>query len=188
MKLPFRSFKFLPKTFLGVDIGTSAIKVVELKRWGERRSLKNYAELQSSSLYDKPFRTFEKNTLLLSKQDIADMIRYLYAVGSGNKLEAYAAIARIAGSSNGRRDLPFSIVKDSLDEFNESGFDSDFRRFYGNHDFQKIASGMAGLNRFGSTVFARIASAITEHRIEKRRKERCSKNKRNSGWNSYFNH
>ncbi|MBI2641979.1 MAG: hypothetical protein HYW96_00180, partial [Candidatus Wildermuthbacteria bacterium] len=75
MKLPFRSFKFLPKTFLGVDIGTSAIKVVELKRWGERRSLKNYAELQSSSLYDKPFRTFEKNTLLLSKQDVARVLK-----------------------------------------------------------------------------------------------------------------
>lgn len=75
MKLPFRSFKFLPKSFLGVDIGTSAIKVVELKRWGERRSLKNYAELQSSALYDKPFRTFERNTLLFSKQDVARALK-----------------------------------------------------------------------------------------------------------------
>ncbi|OHA68818.1 MAG: hypothetical protein A3A27_01145 [Candidatus Wildermuthbacteria bacterium RIFCSPLOWO2_01_FULL_47_18] len=89
MKLPFRSFKFLPKTFLGVDIGTSAIKVVELKRWGERRSLKNYAELQSSSLYDKPFRTFEKNTLLLSKQDVA---RVLKAVLQEAKIQTKEAV------------------------------------------------------------------------------------------------
>ncbi len=89
MKFPFRSFKFLPKTFLGVDIGTSAIKVVELKRWGERRSLKNYAELQSSALYDKPFRTFEKNTLLLSKQDVA---RVLKAVLQEAKIQTKEAV------------------------------------------------------------------------------------------------
>ena len=67
----FIPFRFVPKSFLGVDIGTSAIKVVELQSWGKRKSLKNYGELQSSSLYDKPFRTFEKNTLLLSSKDIA---------------------------------------------------------------------------------------------------------------------
>lgn len=67
----FVPFRFVPKSFLGVDIGTSAIKVVELQSWGKRKSLKNYGELQSSSLFDKPFRTFEKNTLLLSSKDIA---------------------------------------------------------------------------------------------------------------------
>ncbi|MDP2637108.1 MAG: type IV pilus assembly protein PilM [bacterium] len=75
MKLPFRSFTLLPKSFLGVDIGTSAVKIAEVKRWGERKSLKNYAELQGSALYDKPFRTFERSTLVLSKQDIARVIK-----------------------------------------------------------------------------------------------------------------
>lgn len=67
----FIPFRFVPKSFLGVDIGTSAIKIVELQSWGKRKSLKNYGELKSSSLYDKPFRSLEKNTLLLSSQDIA---------------------------------------------------------------------------------------------------------------------
>ncbi|OHA69327.1 MAG: hypothetical protein A3J57_01955 [Candidatus Wildermuthbacteria bacterium RIFCSPHIGHO2_02_FULL_49_12b] len=75
LPLPFRSFTVLPKSFLGVDIGTSAVKIAEVKRWGGRKSLKNYAELQSSALYDKPFRTFERNTLVLSKQDIARVLK-----------------------------------------------------------------------------------------------------------------
>jgi type IV pilus assembly protein PilM len=71
----FIPFRFVPKSFLGVDVGTSAIKVVELQSWGKRKSLKNYGELQSSSLYEKPFRTFEKNTLLLSSKDLAKAMK-----------------------------------------------------------------------------------------------------------------
>ena len=73
MLWPF--FKILPKRFLGIDIGTSFIKAVELSRWGERRKLENYGEIKAPSLYEKPFRTFEKSTLLLSDRDIAWAIR-----------------------------------------------------------------------------------------------------------------
>ena len=69
------SFKFLPKSFLGVDIGTSTIKVAELSRWSTRKSLKNYGEMRSAVLYDKPFRTAEKSSLLLSSKDIARALR-----------------------------------------------------------------------------------------------------------------
>ncbi|MBI2121216.1 MAG: type IV pilus assembly protein PilM [Candidatus Wildermuthbacteria bacterium] len=69
------SFQFTPQHILGVDIGTSLLKVVELSKWGERISLKNYGALRASSLYDRPFRTFEKNTLLLSQEDIARALR-----------------------------------------------------------------------------------------------------------------
>ncbi|MBI2574003.1 MAG: pilus assembly protein PilM [Candidatus Wildermuthbacteria bacterium] len=75
MKTIFGSFRFLPQRFLGIDIGTSSLKVVELSRWGERISLKNYGELKAGALYDKPFRSFEKNTLLLSNKDVARAIR-----------------------------------------------------------------------------------------------------------------
>lgn len=67
--------KFLQKRFLGIDIGTSAIKVVELSRWGERIKLENYGEISALALYQKPFRTFEKSTLLLSSDDVAKAIR-----------------------------------------------------------------------------------------------------------------
>lgn len=66
---------FSPKKFLGIDIGTSAIKIVELSKRGERKKLENYGEVQSKVLYEKPFRTFEKSTLLLSSQDIARAVK-----------------------------------------------------------------------------------------------------------------
>lgn len=68
-------FKIIPKKFLGIDIGTSSVKIVELSRWGERRKLENYGEIGASALYKKPFRTFEKSTLLLSNQNISRAIK-----------------------------------------------------------------------------------------------------------------
>ena len=74
--------KFLPKRFLGVDIGTAAIKIVELSRWGERIKLENYGEISARVLYEKTFRTFEKSTLLLSSQNIARAV--LAAIAAAN--------------------------------------------------------------------------------------------------------
>ena len=64
-------FRIIPKKFLGIDIGTSFIKIVELSSAGERRKLENYGEASASILYQKPFRTFERNTLSLSSKEIA---------------------------------------------------------------------------------------------------------------------
>jgi type IV pilus assembly protein PilM len=71
MKFP----KLLPKKNLGVDIGTSAIKIVELGSFAGRIKLENYGEITARVLYQKPFRTFEKSTLLLSVQDISRAIK-----------------------------------------------------------------------------------------------------------------
>ncbi len=72
----FNPLKMLfPKKFLGVDVGTSFVKLVEVSRFGYRRKLENYGSLPASVLYQKPFRTFEKNTLVLSDNDIARAIR-----------------------------------------------------------------------------------------------------------------
>ncbi len=63
-------FKTTSNAFLGVDIGTSAIKIVEMSRAGKRRKLDNYGEMQAEALYEKPFRTFEKSTLSFSNRDV----------------------------------------------------------------------------------------------------------------------
>ena len=65
----------IPKKFLGIDIGSSTMKVVELSRWAGRKKLENYGEISASILYKKPFRTFEKSTLSLSSKDIARAVR-----------------------------------------------------------------------------------------------------------------
>lgn len=67
--------EFIPKKSLGIDVGTSSIKIVELSRWGERIKLENYGEISAQALYQRPFRTFEKSTLLLFAEDISRAIK-----------------------------------------------------------------------------------------------------------------
>lgn len=61
---PFRMF--FPKKMLGIDIGTSSIKVVEISKWGGGKTLENYGEIKSASLLKEPFRTYERGSYLLS--------------------------------------------------------------------------------------------------------------------------
>jgi type IV pilus assembly protein PilM len=68
---------FLSKRFLGIDIGTSAIKLVELSGRGEKRKLENYGEIKAEAIFEKPFRRFEKSALLLSEREIAQAIKTL---------------------------------------------------------------------------------------------------------------
>ncbi|MBU0476408.1 type IV pilus assembly protein PilM [Patescibacteria group bacterium] len=70
-----RLSKKLSKKFLGIDIGTASIKIVELSRWGERIKLENYGEIGAPSFYEEPFRSFEKSNLLLSSQEISRAVR-----------------------------------------------------------------------------------------------------------------
>ncbi|MFH1780693.1 MAG: type IV pilus assembly protein PilM [Candidatus Nealsonbacteria bacterium] len=63
-------FKNNPKGFLGIDIGTSAVKIVEMSRAGKRRKLDNYGEMRAEALYEKSFRTFEKSTLSFSNREV----------------------------------------------------------------------------------------------------------------------
>jgi type IV pilus assembly protein PilM len=67
--------EFIPKKSLGIDVGTSSIKIVELSSWGERIKLENYGEISAQALYQRPFRTFEKSTLLLFAEDISRAIK-----------------------------------------------------------------------------------------------------------------
>jgi type IV pilus assembly protein PilM len=73
--MTWERFKIIPQRFLGIDIGTSAIKVVEVSRWRERRKLENYGQVAASALYKRPFRTFEESTLALSNENIARAIK-----------------------------------------------------------------------------------------------------------------
>lgn len=79
----------ISKRFLGIDIGTSFIKIVEISGRGERRKLENYGQISATTLYEKPFRTFEKSTLLLSSQDIS---RAILAVIEEAKIKTRQAI------------------------------------------------------------------------------------------------
>lgn len=72
-KNPFKMF--FPKKMVGIDVGTASIKVVELSRWGEGKTLENYGEIKSSALYKESFRNMEKGSFLLSNYFISRAVR-----------------------------------------------------------------------------------------------------------------
>lgn len=75
MFIRFPRFGISKKSCLGVDVGSSAIKIVELSKWGDRIKLESYGEMKAEAVFHKPFRTMEKNTLLLQSQDIGRAIK-----------------------------------------------------------------------------------------------------------------
>ncbi|MDP3991242.1 MAG: type IV pilus assembly protein PilM [Candidatus Nealsonbacteria bacterium] len=90
--MTWNPFKIIPKGFLGVDIGTFSIKIVEVERAGKRRKLENYGEMQAVSAYEKPFRTFEKSTLSLSNKDIVRAISAIIKESKMKSVKAYFSI------------------------------------------------------------------------------------------------
>src|SRR3989344_6915854 len=72
-KNPFKIF--FPKKMVGIDIGTSAIKVVELSRCGKGNTLENYGQIQSSLIYKQQSSNYEKSSSLLSKEFVSRAIR-----------------------------------------------------------------------------------------------------------------
>lgn len=66
------------RTFTGIDIGTSSLKIVELSKIGARIKLENYGEMKAFAFYEEPFRKFRKSTLLLSAEDIAKSIKGIF--------------------------------------------------------------------------------------------------------------
>lgn len=72
MRNPFQ--RFISKRFLGIDIGTSYVKVVEINKSGRLKKLENYGQVSSAVFQRRPFRTSDKSTLRLSNQEIAQAI------------------------------------------------------------------------------------------------------------------
>ena len=76
--LKFKSFfRVRPKNFLGIDVGASSIRMVELGRKGQVFKLDNYGEVKLSDFNNRPIKIFKKNTLSLSNRDISKVIKAL---------------------------------------------------------------------------------------------------------------
>lgn len=83
---------FFPKKMIGIDVGTASIKVVEVSRWGQGKTLENYGEIKSASLYKEPFRNVEKGSYLLSNYFVSRAVR---AVLDEAKIKTKAVIFSI---------------------------------------------------------------------------------------------
>lgn len=79
IKIPFGASS---KSFLGIDIGTASIKIVELSKKGERKVLENYGEISTHEVGERPFRTGftpEKSSFSLSTREISQGVLAILA-------------------------------------------------------------------------------------------------------------
>lgn len=60
---------------VGIDIGVSAIKVVELSRWGEGKTLENYGHIASTFISQEPLINSQKGGNLFSADAISKAIK-----------------------------------------------------------------------------------------------------------------
>ena len=71
----FNLFGGKPKTCLGIDIGTSSIKVVQLKRSEGRYKLETYGELQTYGYLERLNDPFQTKNLQMLESQVAEMLR-----------------------------------------------------------------------------------------------------------------
>ena len=58
--------KLFPRRIVGIDIGTWAIKMVEISSWGKSKTLKNYSQVKSELVLKKPLGQKGENTTIPS--------------------------------------------------------------------------------------------------------------------------
>jgi len=85
-------FETNTKRFLGIDIGTHSIKIVELSQAGNRRKLNNYGEMTTAVLYERPFRSFEKNSFVIANSEVDKAIKAIIQEAGMKSRKAYFAI------------------------------------------------------------------------------------------------
>ncbi len=60
---------------VGIDIGTSSIKIVEISRLGGGKTLENYGEVKSTSLYKESLLNVPRGSYLFSNDFVSKIIR-----------------------------------------------------------------------------------------------------------------
>ncbi len=68
---------FSDRTYLGVDIGTTSLKIVEMKRGKTGAELLNYGYLESFDYLERANEAFQTSTLKLQEETVAKYIRAL---------------------------------------------------------------------------------------------------------------
>lgn len=66
--------QIFPKKSLGIDIGTSAIKIVELSSFGGKLKLENYVQIPAFPIQSREAQIRERGVVFLPSEDIAEAI------------------------------------------------------------------------------------------------------------------
>ncbi len=87
---PFKLFS--PKKMVGIDVGTSSIKVVELSVSGRGKTLENYGQMESAHIYKEDFLNPQKSNQALASDFVAKAIK---AIVKEAKIRTTSAIFSI---------------------------------------------------------------------------------------------
>ncbi len=85
-------FKKEPDSVLGVDVGTSSIRAVELSRHGQQEKLENYVKVTPPAAEPRFLGGASKGKLLLSDQRIAEMLKKSLLEAGVESEQAYFSI------------------------------------------------------------------------------------------------
>ena len=114
--MAWNPFSAVSKNFLGIDIGTNSMKIIELSQRGDRIKLENYGEASALTLYEKPFRTIDKNTLHLSSHEIAKALLAIFEEAKISERRAIFSIPDFATFF-----IDFSLPPMTREEVPEAG-------------------------------------------------------------------
>jgi len=85
-------FKKESNNFLGIDIGSSVIKIVEISREGDQIQLENYALLPVLPVVQKPSKRVKKDSLLFSPKEISEMLKTMLKEAELRNSRAYFSL------------------------------------------------------------------------------------------------
>jgi type IV pilus assembly protein PilM len=138
IKLPFS--KAIKKTIVGIDIGVSLIKLVEISRRRGKIELNNYGHISASAIYQKPFQSFEEGSFMVSSPDVSKIIKSILKETGIKTKEAVFTIPDFSTFSTSfdlpqmtenefqsaiefeaRRHIPIPVSEVSLDHFITDG-------------------------------------------------------------------
>lgn len=88
---PFKKF-LSKKSYLGVDIGTTSIKLVELKKDSDKPELLNYGILESYGHLERPNSAIQTSTLKMLDQETAELLKILLKNAAVKSIDAVAAL------------------------------------------------------------------------------------------------
>ncbi len=85
-------FRMFSKTYLGIDIGSFSIKIVELSRFGRKTRIENYIQFRVPSQGDSLFRIFGEQNLLLLSDKMAEILNSLLKKAGIREKKAFLSI------------------------------------------------------------------------------------------------
>lgn len=96
MTLDFLKRAFSVRSYIGVDIGTTSIKAIELSRSDTNPRLTNYGLLETVPVFERPNGVIQANSLRISEKEAGQLLKLLVTRSHFSATNAIASIPSFA--------------------------------------------------------------------------------------------